>query len=178
MTMRLAQIKKRQKKHHILGRHSQKVSATDTPVYTYMNRKKTGRSREMWDCGHAVEDDSRSGRGAPQVLAHTMDGEMEAFKDGGMVGRRARLPSERTIGLTTGGWEEEGEEEEDEEEEDEDEEESAGFKERQQRSAPEKHTQLGVCVCLCARVCLCLRTALLKPLLATFKLILSEATGG
>lgn len=55
---------------------------------------------------HAAEDDSRSDRGAPQVLGHTMDGVMEAFKDGGMVeevGRRARLPSERTIGLTTGG---------------------------------------------------------------------------
>lgn len=93
---------------------------------------------------HAAKDDSRSGRGAPQVLGHTMDGVMEAFKDVGMVeevGRRTRLPSERTIGLTTGGWEEEGEEEEDE-----DEEESAGFKERQQRSAREQHTKLCVCV--------------------------------
>lgn len=51
------------------------------------------------------------------------------------AGRRTRLPLGRTIGLTTWGWEEEEEEEEDEEEEDEDE--SAGFKERQQRSAPE-----------------------------------------
>lgn len=66
------------------------------------------------------------------------EGGMEWRRDEGMVeevGRRARLPSERTIGLTTGGWEEEEEEEEDEE--DEDEEESAGFKERQQTSAPE-----------------------------------------
>lgn len=68
------------------------------------------------------------------------EGGMEWWRDEGMVeevGRRARLPSERTIGLTTGGWEEEEEEEEDEEDEDEDEEESAGFKERQQTSAPE-----------------------------------------
>ena len=83
-------------------------------------------------------------------------GGMEGWEDGGMaeeVGRRARLPSERTIGLTAGGWEEEEEEEEDEEEEDEDEEESAGFKERQQRSAPEQ--RLGVCVCVCVCVCMC-----------------------
>lgn len=53
------------------------------------------------------------------------------------AGRRTRLPLGRTIGLTTWGWEEEEEEEEDEEEEEEDEDESAGFKERQQRSAPE-----------------------------------------
>lgn len=46
----------------------------------------------------------------PKVLDHTMDavagGDMEGWRDGGMVeevGRRARLPSERTIGLTTGG---------------------------------------------------------------------------
>lgn len=83
-------------------------------------------------------------------------GGMEGWRDGGMVeevGRRTRLPSERTIGLTTGGWEEEEEEEEGEEEEDEDEEESAGFKERQQRSAPEQ--RLGVCVwvSVCVTVC-------------------------
>ncbi len=86
------------------------------------------------------------------------EGGMEGWKDGGMVeevGRRTRLPSERTIGLTAGGWEEEEEEEEDEEEEDEDEEESAGFKERQQRSAPEQ--RLGVwCVYVRAcTVCVC-----------------------
>lgn len=55
---------------------------------------------------HAAGAESRSDRGAPQGLGHTMDGVMEAFKDGGMVeevGRRTRLPSERTIGLTTGG---------------------------------------------------------------------------
>ncbi len=83
-------------------------------------------------------------------MGHTMDGiaegRMEGWKDGVMeeVGRRTKLPSERTIGLTAGGGEEEEEEEEDEEEEDEDEEESAGFKERQQRSAPEQ--RLGACV--------------------------------
>lgn len=101
---------------------------------------------------HAAEDD----RGAPQVPGRTMDGAMEVLKGGGMVeeeaGRRTRLPSERTIGLTTGGWEDEGEEEEDEEEEDEDEEESAGFKERQQRSAPEQCPGLCVCVCVCVSV--------------------------
>lgn len=64
------------------------------------------------------------------------EGGTEGWRGGMMVeevGRRTRLPSWRTICLTTGGWEEEEEEEEDEEDEDE----SAGFKERQQRSAPE-----------------------------------------
>lgn len=83
-------------------------------------------------------------------------GDMEGWRDGGMVeevGRRARLPSERTIGLTTGGWEEEEDEEEEEEEEDEDE--SAGFKERatkiSTRTAPS-----GVCVSLSVWcVCVC-----------------------
>lgn len=45
--------------------------------------------------------------GAPQFPGRTMDGAMEVLKGGGMVeeeaGRRTRLPSERTIGLTTGG---------------------------------------------------------------------------
>lgn len=85
------------------------------------------------------------------------EGGMEGWRDGGTVeeaGRRTRLPLERTIGLTTGGWEEE-EEEEDEEEEDEDEEESAGFKERQQRSAPEQRLSECVCVCHNARVWVC-----------------------
>ena len=57
----------------------------------------------------AEEEDDRRTDEEPKVLDHTMvgvAGGMEGWRDGGMVeevGRRTRLPSERTIGLTAGG---------------------------------------------------------------------------